>query len=47
MPQVKNTLDNDQKPALVMMLYGDGGIGKTTCAATAPKALLALSLIHI
>lgn len=36
---VKST-DPQAKPSVVMMVYGIGGVGKTTFASTAPKALL-------
>lgn len=36
---VKST-DPQAKPSVVMMVYGHGGVGKTTFASTAPKALL-------
>lgn len=36
-----NTGDPQFKPSVVMMVYGEGGIGKTTFAASAPKPLLA------
>lgn len=38
---ITNTADPQAKPSLVLLLYGDGGVGKTTCASTAPKPLLA------
>lgn len=33
--------DNQIKPSLVMLLYGEGGVGKTTFGSTAPKPILA------
>lgn len=36
---VKST-DPQQKPSIVMIVYGNGGVGKTTFASTAPKPLL-------
>ena len=36
-----NTQDKQIKPPLVMLIYGDGGVGKTTFASTAPKPILA------
>lgn len=36
-----NTMDPTNRPAVVMLVYGEGGVGKTTFAATAPKPLLA------
>lgn len=35
------TSDPAQRPPLVMLVYGDGGVGKSTFAATAPKPLMA------
>jgi phage nucleotide-binding protein len=35
-----NTADPAVKPSVVMMVYGEGGVGKTTFSATAPKPLL-------
>lgn len=36
-----NTSDPQAKPSVVMLIYGEGGVGKTTFAATAPKPILA------
>lgn len=36
-----NTQDPSQKPPIVMLVYGEGGVGKTTFASSAPKPLLA------
>lgn len=36
-----NTGDPQFKPSVVMLVYGEGGVGKTTFASTAPKPLLA------
>jgi len=33
--------DNQIKPSLVMLVYGEGGVGKTTFGSTAPKPILA------
>jgi len=33
--------DNQIKPPLVMLIYGEGGVGKTTFGSTAPKPILA------
>lgn len=33
-------MDPQSKPSVVMMVYGAGGVGKTTFASTAPKPLL-------
>lgn len=35
-----NTADPQVKPPLVMLLYGEGGVGKTTFTSTAPKPIL-------
>jgi len=39
--KVFNTGDPQVKPSVVMMIYGEGGVGKTTFASTAPKPILA------
>lgn len=36
-----NTADPNTKPPVVMLVYGQGGVGKTTFTSTAPKPLLA------
>ena len=36
-----NTADAQNKPAQVMLVYGEGGVGKTTFASTAPAPILA------
>jgi phage nucleotide-binding protein len=36
-----NTAQPQQKPSIVMMVYGEGGVGKTTFAATAPNPIMA------
>lgn len=36
-----NSSDPQVKPSVVMLVYGDGGVGKTTFASTAPAPLLA------
>ncbi len=36
---VKST-DPQEKPSIIMLVYGNGGVGKTTFASTAPKPLL-------
>ena len=36
-----NTGDPQAKPSVVMVVYGEGGVGKTTFSATAPKPILA------
>ena len=38
--QIHSTADAQVKPSLVMMVYGEGGVGKTTFASTAPKPLI-------
>lgn len=38
--QITKTTDAAAKPSLVMLVYGNGGVGKTTFASTAPKPLL-------
>lgn len=39
--KVFNTGDPQVKPSVVMMVYGEGGVGKTTFASTAPKPIIA------
>ncbi len=39
--EITNSLDPNEKPPVVMLVYGEGGVGKTTFASTAPKPLLA------
>jgi phage nucleotide-binding protein len=36
-----NTQDAQFKPSVVMLVYGEGGVGKTTFTSTAPKPVLA------
>jgi phage nucleotide-binding protein len=36
-----NTQDAQFKPSVVMLVYGEGGVGKTTFTSTAPKPILA------
>lgn len=38
--QIQNTKDYSHVPNLVMLVYGMGGVGKTTFASTFPKPLL-------
>lgn len=38
--QIHNTTDAQVKPSLVMLVYGEGGVGKTTFASTGPKPLI-------
>ena len=38
--QITKTTDPKAKPSIIMMVYGSGGVGKTTFGATAPKPLL-------
>ena len=39
--KIYNTGDSQVKPSVVMMVYGEGGVGKTTFASTALKPILA------
>jgi len=39
--KIINTQDPQAKPPVVMLVYGEGGVGKTTFASTAPKPILA------
>jgi len=39
--KVYKTGDPQVKPPVVMMVYGEGGVGKTTFASTSPKPILA------
>lgn len=39
--KIYNTGDAQVKPSVVMLLYGEGGVGKTTFTSTAPKPILA------
>ncbi len=36
-----NSMDKSFKTPLIMLIYGEGGVGKTTFGATAPKPILA------
>lgn len=38
--QITKTTDPQVKPSIIMIVYGNGGVGKTTFASTAPKPLL-------
>ena len=38
--KIVKTTDPQAKPSVVMLVYGNGGVGKTTFASTAPKPLL-------
>lgn len=38
--KITKTTDPQEKPKIIMIVYGNGGVGKTTFASTAPKALL-------
>lgn len=38
--QITKTTDPQAKPSIMMIVYGNGGVGKTTFASTAPKPLL-------
>lgn len=39
--KIIKTTDSQYKPPVIMLVYGEGGVGKTTFAATAPKPLMA------
>lgn len=39
--KIFNTQDSQMKPPVIMLVYGEGGVGKTTFASTAPKPILA------
>jgi phage nucleotide-binding protein len=39
--QIQNTASMDFTPTTVMLLYGEGGVGKTTYATTAPTPIIA------
>jgi len=39
--EVINTGDAQAKPSVVMMVYGEGGVGKTSFASTSPSPILA------
>lgn len=39
--KVFNSLEPTVKPSILMVVYGEGGVGKTTFAATAPKPIIA------
>ena len=38
--EIHKTTDPQLKPSIVMLVYGEGGVGKTTFGSTAPKPLL-------
>lgn len=38
--KITNTADAASKPPISMIVYGDGGVGKSTFATTAPKPIL-------
>lgn len=38
--KITRTTDPQEKPKIMMIVYGNGGVGKTTFSATAPKPLL-------
>lgn len=38
--KIVNTADPMHKPSIVMLVYGEGGVGKTTFGSTAPNPLL-------
>lgn len=39
--KIFNSADPTAKPSVLMVVYGEGGVGKTTFAATAPKPIIA------
>lgn len=39
--KIHNTSDASVKPSVLMLVYGQGGVGKSTFTATAPKPILA------
>ena len=39
--KITNTGDSSIKPSIVMLLFGEGGVGKTTFSSTASKPILA------
>lgn len=39
--KIHNTADASVKPPVLMLVYGQGGVGKTTFTSTAPKPILA------
>lgn len=39
--KVFNSLEPTVKPSILMVVYGEGGVGKTTFAATAPRPIIA------
>ena len=39
--KIYNTSDSQVKPSIVMMVYGEGGVGKTTFGASAPSPIIA------
>ena len=39
--KVFNSLEPTEKPSILMVVYGEGGVGKTTFAATAPRPIIA------
>lgn len=39
--KVINTAESQFKPSVVMLIYGEGGVGKTTFTSTAPSPILA------
>jgi len=39
--KIYNSLEITSIPSTIMMIYGEGGVGKTTFASTAPKPILA------
>jgi len=39
--KIHNTSDSSVKPSVLMLVYGQGGVGKTTFASTSPKPIIA------
>lgn len=39
--KIYNTSDPAVKPSIIMVVYGEGGVGKTTFASTAPRPIIA------
>lgn len=39
--KIFNSLEPTAKPSILMVVYGEGGVGKTTFAATAPRPIIA------
>ena len=39
--KLMNTMDKIVKPSILMCVYGEGGVGKTTFCSTAPNPIMA------